>query len=178
MAWREDSPGKRDRWRKKNRKIRPVSGFLMEIRKFVVRKSDGDATYSVPARDASYDCRHCFQLGNGRTMPPPPPINTHIYLFERYSVTTSTRDDDRTAPRRYRSDRRVRAHTATVIIIIRRRLLFTFYYYCCCCTTTRHRTRTFTVRCVRTVGYIETDSDPTNCRVEKQTNHSLSHRNG
>lgn len=27
----------------------------------------------VPDRDASYDCRHCFQLGNGQTMPPPPP---------------------------------------------------------------------------------------------------------
>jgi len=51
----------------------------MKINKSLVRKTDGGATYSVPVRDASYDCRHCFQLGNGRTMPPPQTINTYIH---------------------------------------------------------------------------------------------------
>lgn len=61
----------------------------MKINKSLVLKADGGATYSVPVRDASYDCRHCFQLGNGRTMPPPTTINTYIHTSS--SVTTRRR---------------------------------------------------------------------------------------
>ncbi|CAI6365955.1 unnamed protein product [Macrosiphum euphorbiae] len=62
----------------------------MKINKSLVREEDGGATYGVPNRDASYDCRHCFQLGNGRTMPPPPTINTYIHVKQCYHPSAAT----------------------------------------------------------------------------------------